>query len=208
VTDAVVKNGEPSDLESVIDLVLTLCDHNDKSQDCSDRVTIAEILEAIGDRSFGPLLLVPSLIALSPVGAIPGLPAFTSAVEIIVAVQMLAGRKHFWIPGWLARRSIDLHKLQKGLSALRPGAVFVDHTLLRPRLAVLTRGPFLYAIAVLCLIVALITPVLELIPFIGGIPPNAAVVAFSLSITARDGLWAILAAVFTVASIGLMGLAL
>ncbi len=152
----------------------------------------------------GPCSWCPGLIASRRWGAIPGLPAFTSAVEILVAVQMLAGYRHFWIPKWLARRSIDLHKLQKGLTALRPAAVFVDHTLLTPRLSVLTRGPFLYAIAMLCLIVALITPVLELFPFVGGIPPNAAVVAFSLAITARDGIWAILATAFTLASIWLM----
>jgi hypothetical protein len=203
-----VTAGEANDLEGVIDLVLSQCDRNGHDDDCHGRVTIADMMTAIGDRSFGPLLLVPSLIALSPVGAIPGLPAFTSAVEIIIAVQMLLGHKHFWIPRWLARRSVDCHKLGTGLTKFRPVAVFVDHTLLRPRLAALTRGPFLYGIAVLCLAVALMTPVLELIPFVGGIPPNAAVVTFSLAITARDGVWAIVAGFFTIGSIWLMAMAL
>jgi len=45
-----------------------------------------------------------------------------------------------------------------------------------------------------------VTPILELVP-LGGIPPNAAVVAFSLSLTARDGLWALLAFGFSLATI-------
>jgi len=38
---------------------------------------------------------------------------------------------------------------------------------------------------------------------LGGIPPNAALVAFSLAITARDGLWALLAFAFTLGSAAL-----
>jgi hypothetical protein len=67
----------------------------------------------------------------------------------------------------------------------------------------MTHGPFLYAIAAFCLFIGLITPILELVP-LGGIPPNAAVVAFSLAITARDGLWALMAFVLTSGSIWLL----
>jgi hypothetical protein len=78
-------------------------------------------------------------------------------------------------------------------------ARFIDH-LLRPRMAWLTRGVFFYGIALLCLLIGLVTPILELVP-LGGIPPNAAVVAFSLAIIARDGVWALLAFAFTIATI-------
>ncbi len=84
---------------------------------------------------------MPSLIALSPVGAIPGLPAITSVIVVIFAVQMLLAQKHVWLPRWLKERTIDGAKLAKGLGAFRPVARFVDH-LLRPRLLFLTRGPF------------------------------------------------------------------
>ncbi len=190
------------DLEDVIDRIIALCDQNGAAQDGHDRVSVAELMASIGGRSFGPLLLVPSLIAVSPVGAIPGLPAVTSVVIVLVAAQILLGLSHFWIPGWLARRAIAAHKLERGLNAFRPVAHFVDH-LLRPRLLWLTRGPFFYAIAALCLLIGIATPVLELIP-LGGIPPNAAVVAFSLAITARDGLWALAAFAFTGGSLWLM----
>jgi len=186
------------DLEDVIDHVIALA-HRNGAEAKSGRVSVADLMVSIGERSFGPLLLVPSLIAVSPVGAIPGLPAITSVVIVLIAGQILLGHEHFWIPGWLGRRSIDAQKLEGGLNTFRPVARFIDH-LLRPRLPWLTRGAFIYAIALICLLIGLVTPILELVP-LGGIPPNAAVVAFSLSLTARDGLWALLAFGFSLATI-------
>jgi hypothetical protein len=179
------------DLEDVIDLILEVTPDQ-------GRLSVADFMKAIGERSFGPLLLVPSLIALSPVGAIPGLPAITSVIIIFFTVQILLGHKHLWLPGWLRARTIDGPKLEKGLKAFRPIAHFIDH-FLRPRLVFLTQGPFFYAIAVLSLLVAIVTPILEIVP-LGGIPPNAALVGFALAITARDGLWALVAFLFTGAS--------
>ena len=188
------------DLEEVIDHVIACAVRNAPAQDGHGRVSVADLMATVGERSFGPLLLVPSLIAVSPVGAIPGLPAITSVVIVLIAGQIVLGHKHFWIPGWLARRSVAAQTLEHGLEKFRPVARFIDR-LLRPRLAWLTRGPFFTAIALLCLLIGLVTPVLELVP-LGGIPPNAAVVAFSLAITARDGVWALLAFGFSGATIG------
>lgn len=185
------------DLEDVIDHIIECCIKSGPLH--QGRVCVSDLMDAIGERSFGPLLLVPSLIAVSPVGAIPGLPAITSVVIVLVSAQILVRHEHVWIPGWLARRSIDAGKMEKGLTKFKPVARFVDHMLL-PRLPWLTRGPFFYAIALLCLLIGLVTPILELVP-LGGIPPNAAVVAFSLAIVARDGVWALLAFAFTIATI-------
>ena len=88
--------------------------------------------------------------------------------------------------------------MEHGLEKFRPVARFIDH-LLRPRWTWLTRGRSSTPSPLLCLLIGLVTPVLELVP-LGGIPPNAAMVAFSLAITARDGLWALLAFVFTAGS--------
>lgn len=189
------------DLEDVIDHIIALAHRNGAAR-AGGRVSVADLMDAIGERSFGPLLLVPSLIAVSPVGAIPGLPAITSAVIVLIAAQILLRHEHFWLPGWLQRRSMDARKMEYGLEQFRFVARFIDH-LLRPRWAWATRGPFLYAIAAFCLAIGLITPILELVP-LGGIPPNAAIVAFSLAITARDGLWALLALFFTGGSLWLL----
>jgi hypothetical protein len=173
------------DLEEVIDHIIALCLRNGPAHEGHGRVSVADLMDMLGERSFGPLLLVPSLIAVSPVGAIPGLPAITSVVIVLIAGQILLGHEHFWIPG-LAGPPLDRCACDgAGAGKFRPVARFIDH-LLRPRMAWLTQGPAFYAIALLCLLIGLVTPILELVP-LGGIPPNAAVVAFSLAITARDG---------------------
>ena len=192
------------DLEEVIDHIIALCLRNGPAHDGHGRVSVADLMDMLGERSFGPLLLVPSLIAVSPVGAIPGLPAVTSVAIVLIAGQILLRHEHFWIPGWLGRRSVDAHAMERGLEKFRPVARFIDH-LLMPRLTWLTTGPAFFVIALLCLLIGLVTPILELVP-LGGIPPNAAVVAFSLAITARDGLWALLAFLFTGASIVLLAM--
>jgi len=187
------------DLEDVIDHVIACCVRNEAALNSHGRVSVGDLMDAIGERSFGPLLLVPSLIAVSPVGAIPFLPAVTSAVIVLIAAQILLRHEHFWIPGWLSRRSMDARKMEQGLEKFRPVARVIDH-LLWPRWLWLTGGTFFYAIALMCLLIGLVTPVLEIVP-LAGIPPNAAVVAFSLAITARDGLWALLAFCFTAGTI-------
>jgi len=187
------------DLEDVIDHIVACCVRNEAALNSHGRISVGDLMDVIGERSFGPLLLVPSLIAVSPVGAIPFLPAVTSAVIVLIAAQILLRHDHFWIPGWLSRRSMDARKMEKGLEKFRPVVRFIDH-LLRPRLPWLTSGVCFYIIAAMCLLIGLVTPVLEIVP-LGGIPPNAAIVAFSLAITARDGLWALLAFAFSGATI-------
>jgi hypothetical protein len=74
---------------------------------------------------------------------------------------------------------------------------------LSPRFTRLTTGFFFYVLAALCLLVAIVTPVIELVP-LAGIVPNAAIVACGLAITAHDGLWALVAFLFSGASIYLI----
>ena len=48
-----------------------------KEQD-GDKVSAGKIIARFEDSGFGPLLLIPSLIALLPTGAIPGVPTFVA----------------------------------------------------------------------------------------------------------------------------------
>jgi hypothetical protein len=178
-------------LEGVLrQLERTASDVGDEGQ-----VSVADVMSTLGARSFGPLLLVPGLIGVSPIGAIPGLPAVMALIVLIVAAQILIGMDHAWLPAALLRRSMEGKRLRQVCNAVAPYARFVDR-LLRPRFDPLTRGPFLRIIAALVLIVALVTPVIELVP-LAGIVPNAAIVAFGLALTAHDGIWALIATLIT-----------
>jgi hypothetical protein len=156
-----------------------------------DEVTVADIHETVGIRSFGPLLLATGLIGLTPLGGIPVLPTVLAAIVIVIAGQLLLGWQRFWLPGFIRRRSVNKERFRKALRFVSPLARGIDK-LLRPRLAWLTTRPFTRLIAVTCILIALLMPPLELVPFAGAIPAGA-ITLFGLGLIARDGALVVLA---------------
>ncbi len=148
-------------------------------------VTIECMLQATDERSFGALLLVPGLLVFSPLSGIPGLPSVFAVMVSLIAIQLLIGRKHFWLPKWLLRRSASRSKYNKAIAFLHRIAGFVDR-LLKRRLTFLTNGLANRLNAVLCLAIAATMPPLELIPF-GNSTAGAALSVLGLGMMARDG---------------------
>lgn len=168
-----------------------------------DRVSLGAILEAVGRRSFGPLLLVAGLVTLAPfIGDIPGVPTLMGVFVGLTAGQLLFQREQFWLPRWLLRRSVARDKLVEALNWLRRPARFLDH-LLRPRLTMLIQGASIYVIAIACIAIAAAMPVLEFVPFSAS-GAGAALTAFGLSLIARDGFLALLALMVTAGTFGLV----
>ena len=175
----------------------TLLDEITEAAEASEgRLTVGELLDRIGHRSFGPLLLLPALIAFTPLGAIPTLPSVMAMMVVIIAVQLLIGLDHFWLPRVLLRRSIAPQRLEKSVKWLRPTAHFIDR-LIRPRLTWLTHEPFVHVAALLCILVALTVPPLEIVPFAGTFS-WAAIGIFGLALIAHDGVLALLAFGFSI----------
>ena len=164
-------------------------------------VSLGKVVEALGNRSHGPFLLIPALIDISPVGGIPGLPTLLGAIIILVAAQMLLGRKHLWLPGFVTRRSLSPEKTCKTTAKLRGLARFLDRWF-HGRMPRLTRGPFVRVAAGLCILLALTVPPLELLPF-ATTAPMAAIAAFGLALLVRDGLLMIIAMVLAAAAVGI-----
>lgn len=174
-------------IASLEDLLDRIADAEAKTE----RVSIGDILDAVGRRSFGPLLLFTGLVTLSPVGDIPGVPSVIAVVVLTIGVQALAGRNQFWLPDWLLKVSVARRRVETSVRFLRKPARFVDH-LSRPRLQVFTYGPATYAIAMACLAIALAMPPMEVVPFTAS-GAGTALTAFGLALVAHDGLLAILA---------------
>ncbi|MEX2670520.1 MAG: exopolysaccharide biosynthesis protein [Phycisphaeraceae bacterium] len=190
------QNSAPTNLERLLDRI------DEVSQE-GDRVSLDSILQTVGSRSFGPLLLMAGLITFAPiVGDIPGVPTMMGLFVFLIAVQLLFHRKHFWLPGWLLRRSVARDKLCKALSWSRPAARFIDR-LLRPRLKMLINGGATHVIAIVSLVIAAAMPMMEIVPFSANLA-GAALTAFGLALIARDGLLAMFAFVFTAATVALM----
>lgn len=173
-----------------------LLDRIRSSTEGKDRVSVGDILEAVGKRSFGPVVLVAGLITIAPlIGDIPGIPTLLGMVVLLTLGQLMFRRHHIWLPNWITARNIQRDKLTKGLDWLHKPARILDK-LTRPRLVFLVEGPGLYVMAALCIAVALAMPAMEIIPFSanGG---GAALMAFGLAIIASDGVVALIATIVT-----------
>ena len=167
------------------------------------RVTVNALYKEIGDRSFGPLILLAGIITVAPlIGDIPGVPTTIGLVVVLVTSQMVIGRTHFWLPKFILNRSVSSAKLRKALSWLDGPARFIDR-LIRPRLLALTGGAANRVIAGLCLLIGAAMPLMDFVPFTANIA-GLALTTFGLSIIARDGLLAIGAAVFTAVAVWLV----
>lgn len=207
---------EASTLEEVLDRLQGAADEGDGGEEVGgpdpkggtgDEVTLEEMLEAVGRRSFGPLLLLTGLVVLAPlVGDIPTVPTMMAVVVLLVAVQLVLRREHFWLPKWLLRRSVERRKVRKAVDLLRRPARWVDRVL-RPRLTGLTGEVGSMAVALTCILIALAMPPMELIPFSAN-GAGLALLGFGLALVTRDGLLALLSFVFTFLTLGWVGWAL
>lgn len=180
-------------IRQVLDKIL------ESSKDC-DEVSIDDIIEMVGRRSFGPILLVAGIITLAPlIGDIPGVPTIMGAIVFLTAIQLLFNRQNLWLPNTLLKRSVKKEKLHKAISKLEKPADFIDR-FLRPRLTFLTTDAMNYVVAIICLLISMAMPVMEFIPFSANFA-GAALTAFGLSLIAKDGLLALMGHIFTVSII-------
>lgn len=157
------------------------------------RVVVGDLIDAIGTRSYGPFLIVPALIELSPVGGVPGVPTVIAAIVVLFAAQMLWGRKRLWVPDWLAGRTLAAHQLQRMVKALRPVALRLDQWF-HGRLQALTSGLWVRLAALACVALAALVPPLELVPFASSAPMGA-IALFGLALMVRDGVLMLAASV-------------
>ena len=63
-----------------------------------DVFEFAEFWDVMEKRGFGPMLALPSFIACTPIGAIPGIPSLAGGTILLIALQILLGRRHPWLP--------------------------------------------------------------------------------------------------------------
>lgn len=162
-----------------------------KASDENGRVPVSAMLGVVGHKSFGPLLVFAGLIAFSPLSGIPGVPTGVGLIVLLTAGQMLCGRTHFWLPHWLVRRTVPRRRYDQTLEFMRPVARFVDR-FFRPRLTFLTRHIGAWLVAVVCVLIGMTMPPLELMPF-AATAAGAALTAFGLSLIAQDGAMAVVA---------------
>lgn len=161
-----------------------------------ERLTIGQMLEALGRSGHGLVLIVLALPGFIP---IPGLPTgfiFGTAL-VLVAAQIIRGREQLMLPHWLARMSVpstSVHGLVRRLDR------WLDKVArhLRPRLTGLTQGVSMTVVAGMVLFMGMV--IVMPVPF--GNPSAAiAVVVFAFGIMERDGLAILAGVVLTFVSV-------
>lgn len=173
------QGGSADSLEGLLDRLGDVAHH--------EEVTLSELMDMVGRRSFGSLLLLAGLVTLAPlIGDIPGVPTILGVFVFLIATQMLVGMDHFWLPRWVLDRSVKRSHLESAIRWMRSPARFVDR-LLKVRYVTLVDGKAKYAIAIVCLGVAASMPVMEVVPFSAN-AAGVALTAFGLALIARDGL--------------------
>ncbi len=105
---------------------------------CPDeRVTLEALTGALGDRAFGVAMLLFALPSCLPVP--PGLNSVFGLPLFLYGLQLAAGRRAPWQPGFLARRTFPRATLERMLIAAAPLLRRVER-LCRPRLPAVTSG--------------------------------------------------------------------
>ena len=90
---------EPTSMGDVIGELDELASNHEK-------VCVGDVLDDFGARSFGPFIMIPALLELTPVGGIPGLPTALALFISLIAVQLLLGRDHVWMPQFVQQRAV------------------------------------------------------------------------------------------------------
>ncbi|SFR63478.1 Uncharacterized conserved protein [Marinobacter daqiaonensis] len=187
--------------EKGLDSLEAVLDRLRRSRGNRDQVKVEDVLDAAGTRSFGPVVVLAGLVVLAPlIGDIPGVPTVMSLLIMLTIGQRLFRRERIWLPRWLSQRRMSRARFEKGLGWMYRPARFIDR-FTGPRLTVLMTNGGNILLTSACLLVAMMLPVMELVPFSanGG---GLALLAYGLAIIARDGLLGLIALAITAATIG------
>lgn len=98
----------------------------------AEKVTLADILELSGERTFGFLFILLALPSALPIPA-PGYSIPFGIVMFVLAMQLIAGRERPWLPKSWKEKGFALAQIQKVVSAGLPWLKRIE-VLSRPRL--------------------------------------------------------------------------
>lgn len=156
------------------------------------QLSVAELVEAFGERAFGALILILALMALFPWP--PGGKAVFSAPIILLSLELAVQRDTVWLPRWVLKASVSRAVYRSASQKVIKPIRWVER-LTRPRLPMLTGEIADVIVGVVC---ALLAVMLALPVPLGDMLPALTLVIFGLALTQRDGLAIIVGAIGTV----------
>jgi hypothetical protein len=150
----------------------------------ADRVTMGELVDRLGGRAFGLLILVLAIPNAVGLGTLPGLSTVFGVPQLLIALQRTAGRDHPWLPRRLRARSVARADLERVIGKTRKYLHKIERVL-RPRWPAFT-SPI--ATRLVAAVVALLAALISLpLPFANQ-PPAIAITVLAVGMIAGDGL--------------------
>lgn len=165
-----------------------------------DAVSLGDVLAAVGERSFGALLVLfalPNLFA----GILPGLSIVLGMPLMLLSLQLLVAARKPWLPARLAHLEVRTTDLRRMAGTLVPRLRVLERGL-KPRLLLMTAPGAERIIGAACLALAVL--VFLPIPF-ANLLPAVGIILFGSALLERDGLVAIAALAVTAVSLALFG---
>lgn len=155
-----------------------------------DWVPLRDLVQAGGNASFVPALMVPALLVVSPLSGIPLFSSLCGITIALISAQMLWKRDHLSLPDFVVRRQVSGHKLRAAFRRMRRAADFLDRHTHDDRFHRLVGRGGRVVPQTLSMIAGALMPVLEIVPFSSSIL-GAAVLCFSVSLLTCDGLFVV-----------------
>lgn len=166
------------------DFILDILDNFIKSHK-SNEFTMADLIHTLGERSFGLVLLLMALPNALLIASIPGLSSIFGSIMALTSLQMMLGFRDIWLPENIKNKAYAKSQLEKIVETSTPFMAYISR-FIKPRFLILTTD--------------LLKPLLGLISFInsiwialpiplGNFFPGIAMVALSLGVITRDGIF-------------------
>ena len=173
---------DPPDILHVLDMLRDL--------PADGRVSVDAVVGRLGVRSFAPVLLLVSLLIVSPLSGIPGTPTVSALLIGLIVAQMLVGRDSLWLPAFLKRVTVPAARLRQAVAFLRRPVGAVS-PLLGPRILVLTGRAGGLAVLLTCLAITVTMPLMEVLPLAISVA-GLAIACFAVGLMLRDGVMVLL----------------
>lgn len=148
-----------------------------------DRICLRDLLNELGDRAFGPTLLLCALPEALPL-PVAGISAFVAIPLLLVSTQLMLGFQHPWLPRRILDRPLKRQHFEK-LTYRAIRYLRKIERVLKPRWRIFTHPVFERCIGLLVTILALVVALP--IPF-GNMLPAVAIVFICLGMVEKDGL--------------------
>ncbi|GGE46390.1 exopolysaccharide biosynthesis protein [Actibacterium pelagium] len=152
----------------------------------TEATTLGELVDALGRRGTGPLLVILSAVLILPVGMVPGMPGLVAIVFVLIGIQLLFVQPKLWMPARLRRITIKTETLKSIVDRARP-LRRKARLLLSERLTfIIDSRAFQLANALILLLTGC---VIFFIGFVPGLPfvLSIHILLIGLGLTARDG---------------------